>query len=229
VDHSEADYKEGLTLAQLMPALAAQLAMYLGTSLRRARASIVGSGFVLPSLLMVVVPRLAVRALRRTWMDAGRFSTASGAASSGKIIAISAYKLTRKNIAASASWGIYLVSATITAPDASRKLSGCSCSGRAVWLLRAPPKWLKLERHGAVAGALRCGSPPSTGRCWAGSGLFRESGAFGVRQRTCDRAFPVRRRRDRASLAGRATALSSGRGGMITPGPVVITVGFTAT
>ena len=56
---SEADYKEGLTLAQLMPGpLAAQLAMYLGYVHYGVRgASIVGVAFVLPSFWMVVACR----------------------------------------------------------------------------------------------------------------------------------------------------------------------------
>ena len=50
------DYKEGLTLAQLMPGpLAAQLAMYLGyVHYRIAGATVAGIAFVLPSFLMVV-------------------------------------------------------------------------------------------------------------------------------------------------------------------------------
>src|SRR6266513_38834 len=53
---SETDYKEGLTLAQLMPGpLAAQLAIYLvDVHYRIWGAKVVGVAFVLPSLLMVV-------------------------------------------------------------------------------------------------------------------------------------------------------------------------------
>src|SRR3954471_13111165 len=53
---SESDYKEGLTLAQLMPGpLAAQLAIYLGyVHYRIIGATMVGVAFVLPSFLMVV-------------------------------------------------------------------------------------------------------------------------------------------------------------------------------
>src|SRR5436853_3818487 len=53
---SEADYKEGLTLAQLMPGpLAAQLAIYLGfVDYGVTGATAVGLAFVLPSFLMVV-------------------------------------------------------------------------------------------------------------------------------------------------------------------------------
>jgi chromate transport protein ChrA len=53
---TDEDYKEGLTLAQLMSGpLAAQLAMYLGyVHYRIAGATVVGIAFVLPSFLMVV-------------------------------------------------------------------------------------------------------------------------------------------------------------------------------
>src|SRR5215813_7000582 len=53
---SEAEYKEGLTLAQLMPGpLAAQLAIYLGFVHHGVfGATLVGIAFVLPSFLMVV-------------------------------------------------------------------------------------------------------------------------------------------------------------------------------
>jgi chromate transporter len=53
---TDEDYKEGLTLAQLMPGpLAAQLAMYLGyVHYRIVGATVVGIAFVLPSCLMVV-------------------------------------------------------------------------------------------------------------------------------------------------------------------------------
>src|SRR6266478_7671727 len=53
---SEADYKEGLTLAQLMPGpLAAQLAIYLGyVHYGVLGATAAGVAFVLPSFLMVL-------------------------------------------------------------------------------------------------------------------------------------------------------------------------------
>src|SRR5436853_5406288 len=53
---SESDYKEGLTLAQLMPGpLAAQLAIYLGyVHYGVLGATLGGVAFVLPSFLMVI-------------------------------------------------------------------------------------------------------------------------------------------------------------------------------
>ena len=53
---SEADYKEGLTLSQLMPGpLAAQLGIYLGyVHYGITGATLAGVAFVLPSFLMVL-------------------------------------------------------------------------------------------------------------------------------------------------------------------------------
>src|SRR5215813_1644708 len=95
---TEADYKEGLTLAQLMPGpLAAQLAIYLGfVHYRVLGATLVGLAFVLPSFCMVV----AIGAAYATyggipWMQAVFYGV--GAAVIG-IIALSAYKLTTKSV-----------------------------------------------------------------------------------------------------------------------------------
>ncbi len=69
---SESDYKEGLTLAQLMPGpLAAQLAIYLGyVHYGVLGATLVGVGFVLPSFLMVVALGWAYQAYGGlTWMQ----------------------------------------------------------------------------------------------------------------------------------------------------------------
>jgi chromate transporter len=74
---SEADYKEGLTLAQLMPGpLAAQLAMYLGyVHYRNLGATLVGIAFVVPSFVMVVLIGMAYVAYGGlTWR---RYSMAS--------------------------------------------------------------------------------------------------------------------------------------------------------
>src|SRR4051812_22781754 len=60
---TEAEYKEGLALAQLMPGpLAAQLAIYLGFVHHGVvGATLVGTAFVLPSFLMVVALGWAYR------------------------------------------------------------------------------------------------------------------------------------------------------------------------
>ena len=62
---SDADYKEGMALAQLMPGpLAAQLAIYLGyVHFRLWGATLVGVAFVLPSFAMVVASLPSVLAM----------------------------------------------------------------------------------------------------------------------------------------------------------------------
>src|SRR5262252_5918220 len=112
---SEADYKEGLTLAQLMPGpLAAQLMIYLGyVDHRIVGATLVGIAFVLPSFLMVVVLGWLYQLYGGlTWMQAVFYGV--GASVIG-IIAHSAYKLTKKTVGRDPLlWGIYLVTAVVT-------------------------------------------------------------------------------------------------------------------
>src|SRR4249920_132606 len=112
---SEGDYKEGMALAQLMPGpLAAQLAIYLGfVHYRVIGATLVGLAFVLPSFLMVVVlGKVYVAYGGIGWMQAVFYGV--GAAVIG-IIAMSAYKLTTKNIGRDKLlWAIFVFSAAVT-------------------------------------------------------------------------------------------------------------------
>src|SRR3954468_18550825 len=95
---TEAEYKEGLALAQLMPGpLAAQLAIYLGyVHYSIIGATLVGIAFVLPSFVMVVAIGAAYAAYGGIgWMQSVFYGV--GAAVIG-IIAMSVWKLTSKNI-----------------------------------------------------------------------------------------------------------------------------------
>src|SRR4029079_19576724 len=90
---SDAEYKEGLTLAQLMPGpLAAQLAIYLGyVHYRNLGAPLVGLAVFMPSCIMVVLIGMAYVAYGGlNWMQAVFYGV--GACVIG-IVAISAYKL----------------------------------------------------------------------------------------------------------------------------------------
>ena len=231
---SEADFKEGLTLAQLMPGpLAAQLAMYLGyVHYRVLGATLVGIAFVIPSFLMVVALGAAyVKYGGLTWMQAVFYGV--GAAVIG-IIAISAYKLTTKNIGKDKLlWAIYLISAAITVITQSESVWLFLGAGVLVWLIKAPPtRWFG---GGSVNGLAVLAAPMAIGAMdtvinWPqlaqigaffakagafvfGSGLaivpFLYSGVVKDYQWLNDRQFV-----DAVAVA------------MITPGPVVITVGF---
>jgi len=225
---SEADYKEGLTLAQLMPGpLAAQLAMYLGYVHYGVRgASVVGVAFVLPSFWMVVaLGWLYVRFGGLAWMQAVFYGV--GAAVIG-IISISAYKLTRKNIGRDRLlWGIYLTSAAITALTASEFVWVFILGGVLVWLLRAPPKW--LNRAG-TASSLAAVSFPTTHLDWPllGQvlGFFAKAGAFVFGSGLAIVPFLYGGVVTEHHWLTERQFVDAVAVAMITPGPVVITVGF---
>ena len=234
---SEADYKEGLTLAQLMPGpLAAQLAIYLGyVHYGITGATLAGVAFVLPSFLMVVALGAAYVAYGGlTWMQAVFYGV--GAAVIG-IIALSAYKLTTKSIGKDRLlWAIYLVAAVITIVTESEIVWVFLISGLLVWFVRAPPRWLPRGRSTPVLALLpavnvlpaACALGASTdwsllakigvffaeaGAFVFGSGLaivpFLYGGVVSEYHWLTERQFV-----DAVAVA------------MITPGPVVITVGF---
>src|SRR5919198_6742383 len=161
---SGADYKEGLTLAQLMPGpLAAQLAIYLGyVHYGITGATLVGVAFVLPSFVMVVALGAAYVAYGGlTWMQAVFYGV--GAAVIG-IIALSAYKLTTKRIGKDKLlWAIYLVAAAVTIVTESELFWIFLISGLLVWLVRAPPKrWLPRGGSTPVLAFGAPGDPVST-------------------------------------------------------------------
>jgi len=232
---SDEDYKEGLTLAQLMPGpLAAQLAMYLGyVHYRIVGATVVGIAFVLPSFLMVVAIGWAyVRYGGLPWMQAAFYGV--GAAVIG-IIAITAFKLTTKNIGKDKLlWAVYLVTAGITVWTQSESVWLFLGAGVLVWLVRAPPKrWLGKN----AAPVLLALSPHGPSTCAVATGLdwtllaqlgafFAKAGAFVFGSGLAIVPFlyggvvhDYQWLNERQFVDAVAVA-------MITPGPVVITVGF---
>src|SRR5229473_7455889 len=137
---TDEDYKEGLTLAQLMPGpLAAQLAMYLGyVHYGVLGATLVGIAFVLPSFLMVLALGWAyVTYGGLTWMQSVFYGV--GASVIG-IILLSAIKLTRKTIGKDwLLWLIYLASAAVTVVTESEMITLFLGAGILFWLIRTPP------------------------------------------------------------------------------------------
>jgi chromate transporter len=138
---AEADYNEGLALAQLAPGpLAAQLAMYLGYVHHRVRgAALVGLAFVAPSFLMVVALGWAyVRFGGLPWIRPVFYGV--GASVIG-IIAASAYKLTRRIVGRDPLlWAAYAVLALTTILTASEPVLLVLLAGVVVWLAKTPPR-----------------------------------------------------------------------------------------
>ena len=229
---TEADYKEGLALAQLAPGpLAAQLGIYLGFVHYRVRgATLAGIAFVLPSFFMVVALGWAyVEFGGIGWMQAVFYGV--GAAVIG-IIVISAKKLTTKSVGKDKLlWAIYLLLAVVTIITESEIAWLFIAAGMLVWFLRAPPAWLRKSGANALLAAqfphasslfAAFDAPVLTqialffakaGAFVFGSGLaivpFLYGGVVTEHQWLTEKQFV-----DAVAVA------------MITPGPVVITVGF---
>jgi chromate transporter len=229
---SEADYKEGLALAQLMPGpLAAQLAMYLGyVHYGIAGATVVGVAFVVPSFLMVVALGWAyVRFGGLPWMQAVFYGV--GAAVIG-IIAMSAYKLTTKSVGGDRLlWAIYLVVAAVTVVTENEAAWVFLAAGAAVWLVRAPPR--RLFGGGAQA-VLATQTPAATGiaSSWDWTLLtqvgvfFAKAGAFVFGSGLAIVPFLYGGVVTENHWLDERQFVDAVAVAMITPGPVVITVGF---
>lgn len=225
---TEADYKVGMALAQLAPGpLAAQLGIYLGfVHYGVLGATLVGVAFVLPSFLMVLALGWAyVTYGGLAWMQAVFYGV--GAAVVG-IIAMSAYKLTKKNIGSDKLLlAIYLALAVMTVVLESEFVWLFLAGGVLVWVVRTKPRL-----GGGLAAAVPVSFPqaatvaaePNTlvqialffakaGAFVFGSGLaivpFLYGGTVVEYQWLTEKQFV-----DAVAVA------------MITPGPVVITVGF---
>ena len=233
---SEADYKEGLTLAQLMPGpLAAQLAIYLGyVHYGNLGATLVGVAFVIPSCVMVVGIGAAYVAYGGiTWMQAVFYGV--GAAVIG-IIAISAYKLTTKSIGKDRLlWSIYLVSAVVTVVTDSEWVLLFLAAGVLVWLVRAPPKnWFGANRVHSVAAAAALLPAAATVAAaaidwpvlWQIGVFFAEAGAFVFGSGLAIVPFLYGGVVNEHHWLTERQFVDAVAVAMITPGPVVITVGF---
>jgi chromate transporter len=225
---SEADYNEGLAFAQLSPGpLAAQLAMYLGyINYGILGATLVGIAFVLPSFFMVVALGWAyVRYGGLSWMQAIFYGV--GACVIG-IIANSAYKLTKKTIGSEGLlWAIYAVVAITTFLTESEKIVLILLGGAVVWLTKAPPKW-KGSAHGfALPLLLAVGIAGNKwGTLWEILLYFTKAGAFVFGSGLAIVPFLYGGVVNQHHWLNNQQFVDAVAVAMITPGPVVITVGF---
>jgi chromate transporter len=232
---SEEEYKQGLALAQLAPGpLAAQLGIYLGfVHYRVLGATLAGLAFVLPSFIMVVLLGIAYKLYGGLpWMQAVFYGV--GAAVIG-IIMMSSYKLTTKSIGKFNAqsfksnwllWLFFIVAAVITVITHNEEVLLFVGAGLLYMFIKAPPKWInnktansfvllqigfwnyELNTLGKIAVFFT-----KAGAFVFGSGLaivpFLHAGVVTENNWLTEQQFI-----DAVAVA------------MITPGPVVITVGF---
>ncbi|KAA9040811.1 chromate transporter [Ginsengibacter hankyongi] len=134
------DYKEGLALSQLAPGpLAAQLAIYLGyVDFKITGATLAGIAFVIPSFVMVVGLGYAYMLYNGLpWMHSMFYGV--GAAVIG-IMAVSSFKLTRKTVGKNLLlWIIFVVMMATTAITERENVWLILASGFVVWFHKSAP------------------------------------------------------------------------------------------
>jgi chromate transporter len=233
---TQAEYAEGLTLAQLLPGpLAGDLAIFLGFVHYRLRgAALTGLALFAPSFLMVVVLGWAyVRYNGLPWIHAVFYGV--GASVIG-IIAHSAYRLTRRTIGKDwLLWAVYLVTALTTIVTATESVLLVLGAGVVVWLVKAPPRrWPGQSRISGFTGLplavllslATAAGERMWGTLWSLFSFFVEAGAFVFGSGLAIVPFLYggvvnghHWLTDQQFVDAVAVAL-------ITPGPVVITSGF---
>lgn len=230
----ETDYKDGVALAQLAPGpMATQAAIYLGyVHYRILGATLVGIAFVFPSFIMVVALGIAYKLYGGlVWMQAVFYGVSASVIG---IIVVSAYRLTKKTIAKDwLLWIIYIIAVLFTAITESELALLFILSGISVWLIKSFPKikWPKIKSPGLMGLTILPLNflffPQGTTQIlWKIFGYFTKAGAFvfgsGLTIVPFLYAGVVKQYHwlnDRQFIDAVAVA-------MITPGPVVITVGF---
>lgn len=232
---SESEYNEGMTLAQVAPGpLAAQLAIYLGyVHYSLLGASLVGIAFVLPSFVMVVALGWAYTLYGGlSWMQAVFYGV--GACVIG-IIAISAYKLTQKTVKGTLLWVIFVVTAAVTVIRESEEVLLILGAGIVTWLIESPPKnWFNRSKTMgfnitsllwfAQVGGVQ--ADQSQNLLWPIFWFFTQAGSFVFGSGLAIVPFLYGGVVKQFQWLTDQQFVDSVAVAMITPGPVVITVGF---
>jgi chromate transporter len=225
---SKQDYVEGLALAQLAPGpLAAQLAIYLGwVRARVLGATLVALAFIAPSLLMVLgLSAFYVAYGGLPWMQ-GLFYGIGAAVIA--IIARSAVKLVKMTLARDwLLWTIFVVSAVVTGWTEKEIVWVFLLSGVVAMLVRTPfggASALSLfPAHWVLAGL---NGPASAALLWKILWFFAEAGAFVFGSGLAIVPFLHGGVVNELHWLNERQFLDAVAVAMITPGPVVITVGF---
>lgn len=225
------EYREGLALAQLAPGpLAAQLAMYLGWARGGPfGAAVVGLAFVVPSFVMVLALAIVyVRFDGLAWMQGAFYGIGAAVIA---IIARSALKLTRLTLARDGLlWALFAVAAVVTAWTESEVVWVFVGSGLLAMLVRAGPAWAPRSAAGlAVAPSVLASvlaAPVPAGILWRIGWYFAEAGSFVFGSGLAIVPFLHGGVVKDFGWLSERQFLDAVAVAMITPGPVVITVGF---
>ena len=225
---AEDDYKEGLALAQLAPGpLAAQLAIYIGyIHYKILGATLAGIAFVIPSFLMVLgIGYAYVQLGGLPWMQAIFYGV--GAAVIG-IITISSYKLTVKSIGKDyLLWAIFIVLAITTFITEEENIWLILAAGIVVWFVKAPPSFARSTLP-VIAPVLVQAAPvvSTNAKLLQVAWFFTKAGAFVFGSGLAIVPFLYGGVVKEYQWLNEQQFVDAVAVAMITPGPVVITVGF---
>lgn len=224
---SEDDYKEGMALSQLAPGpLAAQLSIYLGYVHHGVLgATLVGIAFVLPSFLMVLgIGYAYVEFGGLPWMQAVFYGV--GAAVIG-IIFISSYKLTTKSISKDKLlWVLFIVLMLATFFMEEENIWLILLSGIVVWFAKAPPKFLSSAQIISPLFLVELLPVTMESKLVQIGWFFTKAGAFVFGSGLAIVPFLYGGVVKEYHWLTEQQFLDAVAVAMITPGPVVITVGF---
>jgi len=227
---SESEYKEGMALSQLAPGpLAAQLSIYLGyVHYKILGAALVGVAFVLPSFLMVLGIGYAYVACDGiSWMQAAFYGV--GASVIG-IIAISSYKLSVKSLGKDIwLWAIFIVLTAVTFFTEEENIWLILGAGVLVWIVRERPKLPKQKKNISVFIPFLLQLPATgfkTSKLWQITWFFTKAGAFVFGSGLAIVPFLYGGVVKEYQWLNEQQFVDAVAVAMITPGPVVITVGF---
>jgi chromate transporter len=225
---SEDEYREGMALSQLAPGpLAAQLGIYLGyVHYGIIGATLAGIAFVLPSFFMVMVIGWGyVEYGGLPWMQAVFYGVGSAVIG---IITVSSYKLTTKSIGKDVLlWCIFIVLAITTFWFEQEIIWLILLGGVVAWLVTAPPAWLRFPANGFVPLIiLQAQVPTSEGKLWQLAWFFAKAGAFVFGSGLAIVPFLYGGVVKEFEWLNEQEFVDAVAVAMITPGPVVITVGF---
>lgn len=224
---SEDEYKEGLALAQLAPGpLAAQLAIYLGyVHYRIIGATLAGVAFVLPSFLMVVALGFAyVSYGGLPWMQAVFYGI--GAAVIG-IIAIGSYKLTKKSLGKDkVLWALFFVVAAFTVWLERESILLVLFAGFFYWVYATKPRLKTTNVFFLLPVLLQVSFGNGENALNRVFWFFFKAGAFVFGSGLAIVPFLYGGVVKEYGWLNEQQFLDAVAVAMITPGPVVITVGF---
>lgn len=233
---NDSDFKEGLALSQLAPGpLAAQLGIYIGfVHFGVLGATLSGLAFVIPSFIMVVLLGIAYQAYGGLpWMQAIFYGISAAVIG---IIVLSSYKLTVKSIskfeipAIKSNWLLwifYILATILTAVTQKEELLLFVALGFIYMIVKAPPQWIKRPKVASFFFLSTAGfSAIELGKLGDLAWFFIKAGAFVFGSGLAIVPFLHAGVVNEHGWLTENQFVDAVAVAMITPGPVVITVGF---